>query len=99
MDPTQVAKQMIDFQKTAFQNFFNAVSMYQDLTSRVTHLAINQIPGLPDEGKETYTFWMELYKKGREDFKNAVVDVYDKMAEECCSDPGKGRKSGSKANA
>ena len=76
METTKIAKQMIGFQKTVFDNSFNAMATVQDQTEGMFNNFIGQFPWVTDEGKKqmdkTYTY----IKKARDDFKKAVDDGY-----------------------
>ncbi len=73
MDPKQIAKQMIMFNKTAFDNNFRAMQALQEQTERLVGRFWEKTPMFPEEGKKAIGDWMKAYKKGCEDFK-AVVD-------------------------
>ena len=81
MDSSLIAKQMIDFQKTTFNNSFNLMVMLQDQTEKAANSLIEQAAWFPEEGKRIIGQWVELSKKGRSDFKAAVDDNYSKMAD------------------
>jgi len=79
MDPKQIAKQMIQFNKTAFDNTFNAMTVLQEQTEKMMGMYLEQAPLLPAEGKKAINDWLKTYKKGREDFKMAVDENYKKV--------------------
>ena len=79
MDATWMAKQMIDFQKTAFDNTYNAVTMLQDHTEMVSNALLEQANWLPEEGRRVTGQWTETYKKGRNDLKTAMDENYNKL--------------------
>ena len=79
MDPKQIAKQMIQFNKTAFDNTFNAMTVLQEQTEKMMGMYLEQAPLLPAEGKKAINDWLKTYKKGREDFKTAVDENYKKV--------------------
>ncbi len=81
MDPKQMTKQMIDFNKTAFDNTFNAMTVLQDQTEKMVSMYMEQAPWFPEEGKKLINEWVRAYKKGREDFKG-IVDVNYKKVED-----------------
>jgi hypothetical protein len=81
MDPKQMTKQMIDFNKTAFDNTFNAMTVLQDQTEKMVGMYMEQAPWFPEEGKKLINEWVRAYKKGREDFKGAVDANYKKVEE------------------
>jgi len=79
MDPKQVTKQMIEFNKTAFDNSFNAMAALQEQTERMINMFIDQSPWLPEDGKKVIRDWSRAFKKGREDFKKSVDESYKKV--------------------
>lgn len=81
MEPTQMVQQMIDFQKTAFENSYNAMIMLQSQTEKMTESMISQNSMIPQEGQKMISEWMLAYKKGRDDFKKSVDDNFTKMEE------------------
>ena len=82
MDPKQIAKQMIQFNKTAFDNTFSAMTVLQEQTEKMVNMFLEQqSPWMPAEGKKAVTDWLKAYKQGREGFKAAVDDNYRKVEE------------------
>jgi len=79
MEPKQIAKQMIQFNKAAFDNTFNAMTVLQEQTEKMVNNYLEQAPMIPAEGKRAIADWMKAYKKGREDFKSTVEDNYKKV--------------------
>jgi hypothetical protein len=76
MDPKQIARQMIQFNKTTFDNIFDAITGLQEQTEKMICTYLEQAPLIPAEGKKAIADWMKSYKKGREEFKAAVDDNY-----------------------
>ena len=76
MEATGVAKQMIDFQKAAFDNTFNAVVMFQDQTEKMAGKLLNEITWFPAEGKKAIDDWAKAYKLGRENLKKSVDENF-----------------------
>jgi len=79
MDPKQIAKQMVDFSKTAFDNSFNAMSVVQDQTEKMVNSMIEQTAVLPDEGKKVINDWIKTCKKGRDEFKATADENFKKV--------------------
>ncbi len=76
----RMAKQMIEFQKTAFDNTFNALAMFQDQAEKTfKSLMESGLWPLPDEGKKALNEWMQAYKKGRDDFKRALDESFKRV--------------------
>jgi len=81
MEQKVLFKQMIDFQKTTFDNSFKAMTTLQEQGEKMVSMFLEQSPWLPEEGRKTITDWIQAYKKGREDFKNMVDANFVKVQE------------------
>ena len=79
MDQKQMAKQMLKFNKTAFDNTFNAMTMVYDQNEKMVGTFLQQAAWLPEDGRKAISDWMESYKKGCENFKNLVDENYQKV--------------------
>jgi hypothetical protein len=79
MEPKQVAKQMIDFSKTAFDNSFEAMAVLQDQTEKMVNAIIEQNTLMPEDGKKAVSDWIKSYKKGRNDLKVAADESFKKV--------------------
>ena len=51
MDQKQIAKQMIQFNKTAFDNSFNAMTMVYEQNEKMVNAFLTQATWLPENGK------------------------------------------------
>ena len=81
MDQKQIAKQMIQFNKTAFDSSFSAMTMVYEQNEKMFETFLTQAPGLPEEGKKAVKDWMSAYRTGCNDFKKQVDDNYAKVEE------------------
>ena len=72
-------KQMIDFNKAAFDNAFNTMAMLQGQMESIINTFVDQSTGMTEEGKKAAKEWATIYKKGFEDFKRSVDDNYKKV--------------------
>jgi gas vesicle protein len=81
MDQKQIFRQMVDFNKGAFNNAFNAMVMVQDQTETLATSMLNQATWLPEEGKNAIREWVDAFKKGREAYKKTVEDAFTKVEE------------------
>jgi hypothetical protein len=79
MDQKSMVKQVFDFHRSTFDNFIKSVFSIQDQAEKSVSLFLDRAPWLPEDGKNMIVDWGSIYKKGREDFKRAVDDGYDKM--------------------
>jgi polyhydroxyalkanoate synthesis regulator phasin len=81
MDQKQVFKQMVEFNKSAFNNAFNAMIMVQDQNETLANTMITQATWLPEEGKKAVQEWVDTFKKGREAYKKTVDEAFKKVEE------------------
>jgi hypothetical protein len=81
MDNKIIARQLIDFHKTTFDNTFNSLTALQEQAERMVAAFLEQSSWLPAEGKEAIKNWVNIYKKGRIDFKAAADKNYAKVEE------------------
>ncbi len=79
MEKQQAFKQMMEFNKAAFDNTFNVMTLLQEQTERMINLSLEQATMLPKEGKKVFTEWLKACTKGSETFKKAVDDSFQKM--------------------
>jgi len=79
MQPKDMLKQMIDFNKSAYENAFKNMSMLQEQMEKGINLYIDQAPGMSEESKKAAKDWVSMYRKGYEDFKKLVDDNFKKM--------------------
>ncbi|MBL0715618.1 MAG: hypothetical protein JJV98_18165 [Desulfosarcina sp.] len=79
MDQKQMARQMLQFNKTAFDNTFNAMTMVYDQNEKMVGTFLQQATWLPEDGRKAISDWMEAYKKGCDDFRKQVDENYQKV--------------------
>lgn len=85
---SQMFKQMITFNKAAFDNSFNALVTLQEQTEKMVNAFLDQATWLPEEGKKVTLDWIQAYKKGGEDFKKTVDENF-KRVEDFIASSGK----------
>lgn len=79
MDTTNIAKQMIAFQKATFNNTFNAMVLLQEQSEATLGSTMKQFDWLPEEGKKAIGDWIGAYKKGRQEFKKLIDSNFEKV--------------------
>lgn len=79
MEPKKMAKQMIDFYKSTFDNSFSAMLMLQEQMQRMSSMFIEQSTAMPEEGKKALNEWLKAYKKGCEEFKKGVDENFKRV--------------------
>jgi hypothetical protein len=79
MDQKQIVKQLLDFHKSTFRNSFNAMVMVQDQTEKIINTFFSQAAWMPEDFKKVINDWISTYKKGRDEFKRAVDENFDRV--------------------
>ena len=72
MEFKQIAKQTIDFQKTAFNSWLDAVAMVQDQAASTVETMMSQGNLVPAEGHKAIKSWADACKEERNRFKSYV---------------------------
>jgi hypothetical protein len=68
MDHKKFALQLVEFNKTAFDDTFYTVNTFQDNTTRLVSRFIDKISWLPENGKMSIYQYLLAYKNGRLDY-------------------------------
>ncbi|MCP4118275.1 MAG: hypothetical protein GY737_23330 [Desulfobacteraceae bacterium] len=76
MEATKLAKQVVGFQKSFFDNSYNAMCIVQDQTETMVSSFLTQLPWVTAEGKKAMDSGMEFSKKTRGEFKKTIDDGY-----------------------
>lgn len=79
MDQKDIFRQMVEFNKGAFNNAYNAMVMVQDQTETLANTMLNQATWMPEEGRKAVREWVEVFKKGRETYKKTVDEAFKKV--------------------
>ncbi len=81
MEQQEILKQMIGYNKSAFDNTFNALSIFQEQMENMANIALDQFTWIPEEGKKAINEWSKIYKKGRVDLKSSLDENFSKAAD------------------
>jgi hypothetical protein len=81
MENNILVKQMMDYQKAAFESTFNSVAMVQDQTEKLFRDFVQKSAFIPPQSKEVFNDWVNIYRKGRLEFKEAAEDNYKKVGD------------------
>ncbi len=79
MDQKAMLKQMVEFNKTTFDNSFKTMIMLQEQTETMVNTLLGQATWLPEEGKKVINDWVKAFKKGRDDYKKLVDQSFAKV--------------------
>jgi hypothetical protein len=81
MQPKDILKQMIEFNKSAYENASKNLNMIQEQMEKMLNQCIDQAVGIPEEGRKAAKEWAKVYKKGFDDFKKLMEDNYKRLGE------------------
>ena len=81
MDQKQMMKQIIEFNKTSFNNTYEAILMLNEQAEKVTESLISAQPSFLPENKKVLDEWANAYKKGCIELKDTVNSNFDKLEE------------------
>ncbi len=76
MEQFNVIKQMVQFNKNAFDQGCNAMDMLRKQNEKMTKSFLDQATWLPEEGKKAVNEWMQIYKKSCDDLKKTADQNY-----------------------
>jgi hypothetical protein len=76
---TKVMKQIIEFNKAAFENAFGMMTTVQTQMEKMTSIYMEKASGMPEEARKALYEWMDIYKKGCEDFKASMDEGFRKL--------------------
>lgn len=77
--PGQFAQQLVDFQKTAFENSYNAMLMVQGQMEKMTETFFSNNKLFPEESMKVVQEWLAAFKKAQEEFKKNVDENFKKF--------------------
>ncbi len=81
MNPKQITKQLMDFNKTAFDQTFQTMMILYDHTENIIFRFLERAQLIPEDSKKQVNEWNKIYKKNREYFKESVDENYKKIAD------------------
>ena len=79
MNTIRVTKQIIDFNKTVFNDNFSTRKTLYGQTERLMSKFLGKSPIFSEEGRKFTSEWMKTYKTGCENFENAVNENFEKV--------------------
>lgn len=79
MDQKQLIKQLIEFNKTSFNNTYNNMVMFQEQAEKMSSTLLNHPTVLTDDGKKIIKDWVKTFKVKRKEYKEVVNDNFKKL--------------------
>ena len=80
MDAASMARGFISLQKQSFNNFIDAMAIFQDQTERANRLLADQM-GINEKTQEFADQWRTVVRKSRDDFRKQINESYTRMEE------------------
>lgn len=81
MDQKTLMKQLLEFNKTSFNNTYNTMIMMQEQAERMSSTLIEHPTLLTDEGKNTIRDWVKIFKTKRDEYQDIVNSNFKKIEE------------------
>jgi hypothetical protein len=72
-------KQVVQFNKNAFDKGYHTMEMLREQNEKMTNSILGSAYWMPEEGKKAVNEWVQLYKKGCDDFKKTVDQTYEDL--------------------
>ncbi|MGO9017318.1 MAG: hypothetical protein ACLQVJ_03110 [Syntrophobacteraceae bacterium] len=76
MNQFNFAKQMLDFNRTTFENTYGAVCMVQEQSEKMMNSLMEQATWMPSEGKKAMADMAAMCKKSCSEFKKAMDENF-----------------------
>ncbi len=76
MEYTQITKQVLDFQKVSFLNWYDALAMLQDQTTSAMSIVLEQNAWIPEDGRKAIQSWVSACPQERGRLKSYVDDGF-----------------------
>jgi polyhydroxyalkanoate synthesis regulator phasin len=73
-----LAKQMLDFNRTTFENTFGAMCTLQEQSEKMMNNFVEKAEWIPSEGKKAICDMAAMFRKSCTEFKKAVDDNFAK---------------------
>ncbi|MEQ8180608.1 MAG: hypothetical protein ABRQ30_00740 [Smithellaceae bacterium] len=83
MDPKQLTRQLMDFNKSAFDQSYKMIKILHDQTENIVLRFLERSNWITEDGKKVVKEWAKVCKKGSEYFKDCADENYKKIADYC----------------
>jgi len=70
------AKQILDFNRTTFQNTFGAMCLLQEQSEKMMNTFVEKADWIPSEGKKAIADMAAFFRKGCAELRNAVDENF-----------------------
>lgn len=81
METLKIAQQVLSFNKTVFDNTYTGMTVMQEYSENMINGYLRQFPWITEENTKPLFDSIDFMKKAREDYKSAVDQGFEKLAE------------------
>lgn len=81
METQKIAKQVIGFQRTMFNNTCNAISVMQDNSESMMNSFLKQFPWLTDDARKPLNESISFIKESKNNYQKMVDEGFQNLAE------------------
>lgn len=81
MDPKQITKQLMDFNKSVFDQTFQMMTILHDHTENIVFRFLERSNWITEDGKKVINEWAKVCKTGNEYFKGYANENYKKITD------------------
>ncbi len=78
---TKMFTQVVEYQKTLFDNSFATMATFQDQGHQMMDQVFEKSLLLPDDSKKMCSYWVDFVKQNRENCKGYVDSSFDRIKE------------------
>ena len=76
MEYTQITKQVLDFQKMSFSNWYDAVALLQDQATSAMDMVLDKNTWMPEEGRKAIQSWVSACQQERGRLKSYIDEGF-----------------------
>jgi predicted outer membrane protein len=98
-EPQKMMTQLVDFQKSAFDNTYEALLKMQEQSEKVVDVLSSGQINQPADNQNQIETWKNTFKKQQVEFKTAVDSGFEKFKDLCENFEKKAQVSKPKAKA
>lgn len=103
MNANEIKQQNLEFQKSAFACWYDAMSFLQDQAAQAVDTMLNRAGWVPDEDRQTISSWVDTCKDERNRYRVYMEDSFSvlekHLAEETKDAPARPDKPDAEAKA
>jgi hypothetical protein len=78
LNAAKIGLQVLDFQKSTFNNTYNTLLKIQEQTEKITESFMKDNAAIPAEGRKILDEWKLVLKKGQSEIKKSIDEGFTK---------------------